>query len=75
MLCRIDKEQCVLVVVGMIVSAEEMSMSGQFMRRYSPTSCDSCSYDTVGRSYGRISMFPRRIRILPSGFQQLRHLK
>jgi len=40
----------------MIDKAEEMSISGQLVKRYSPTSCERNSYETVLRSGGRISI-------------------
>ena len=50
----------------MVDSAADTSTLGELESRYSPTSCERNSYETVVRSGGRISIFPRRIRILPS---------
>jgi hypothetical protein len=40
----------------MMDRAAEMSISGQLVRRYSPTSWERNSYETVVRSGGRISI-------------------
>jgi len=49
----------------MIDKAAEMSTSGLVLSRYSATSWDKNSYDTVVRPGGSISKSPRRIRMLP----------
>lgn len=59
------------MVEGIIERAAAMSISWQFARIYSPTSCDRNSYDTVVRSTGKISIFPRSIRILPERLVQM----
>ena len=45
--------------------AAEISTSGHDKSKYSPTSCDSISYDAVERSRGSISMSPRSSSMLP----------
>ena len=51
----------------MIDKAAEMSTSGLALSRYSATSWDKNSYETVLRPRGNISKSPRRIRMLPGG--------
>jgi len=51
----------------MIDKAAEMSASGLVLSRYSATSCDKNSYETVLRPGGNTSKSPRRIRMLPGG--------
>ena len=57
----------------MIDKAAEMSTSGLVPSRYSATSWDRNSYETVLRPGGKISKSPRRIRILPGQRHQLAH--
>ena len=45
--------------------AADISVPGELESRYSATSCDRNSYDTVCRVRGRIWMSPRRIKMLP----------
>jgi hypothetical protein len=50
----------------MIDKAAEMSTSGLAPSRYSATSWDKNSYETVVRPGGNICKSPRRIRMLPA---------
>lgn len=58
----------------MIDKAAEMSTSRLVPSRYSATSWDRNSYETVLRPGGNTSRSPRRIRILPGHRHQLAHI-
>lgn len=54
----------------MIDNAAEMSTSGLVLSRYSATSWDRNSYETVVRFGGNTSSSPRRISMLPERDRQ-----